>query len=43
MQAVDNSDFGVLFLTLHADSYDWQFIPRSGSSFTDSGSNACHH
>jgi hypothetical protein len=41
---VRNSDtFGVLKLTLHATSYDWQFIPEAGRTFTDSGSGvACH-
>jgi hypothetical protein len=34
--------FGVLQLTLHAHSYDWQFIPIAGSSFTDSGTQATH-
>jgi len=34
--------FGVLKLTLHPASYDWQFIPEAGSSLTDAGSNACH-
>jgi 3',5'-cyclic AMP phosphodiesterase CpdA len=34
--------FGVLKLTLHATSYDWQFIPEAGKSFTDSGSGQCH-
>jgi acid phosphatase type 7 len=42
-QVHNGSTFGILKLTLHADSYDWQFIPKSGSSFTDSGSTACHH
>lgn len=32
--------YGVLELTLHADSYDWQFIPAAGSSFSDSGTAA---
>jgi hypothetical protein len=37
-----NSDtFGVLKLTLHATSYDWQFIPEAGKTFTDAGSEAC--
>jgi hypothetical protein len=31
----------VLKLTLHPASYDWKFIPVSGS-FTDTGSAACH-
>jgi len=38
----DNTSFGVLKLTLHASSYDWQFVPVKGASFTDSGSTACH-
>ncbi|HJS42219.1 MAG TPA: Ig-like domain-containing protein [Gemmatimonadales bacterium] len=36
-----NSTRGVLKLTLHADRYEWQFVPASGS-FTDSGSGSCH-
>ena len=28
--------------TLHASSYDWQFIPISGQTFTDSGTQAVH-
>ena len=32
---------GVLKLTLHPDSYDWQFIPVAGSTFTDSGTAKC--
>ena len=40
---VRNSDtFGVLKLTLHAASYDWQFVPEAGKSFTDGGTTACH-
>jgi len=34
--------YGVLKLTLRADSYDWQFVPVEGSTFTDSGSTQCH-
>jgi hypothetical protein len=38
-----NADtFGVLKLTLHPKSYDWQFVPQEGKSFTDSGSGTCH-
>lgn len=33
--------FGVLKLTLHADRYDWEFIPVEGSTFTDTGSGLC--
>ena len=37
-----NSTFGVLKLTLHPTSYDWEFAPEAGQSFTDSGSESCH-
>jgi len=38
----DDSAFGVLTLTLHATSYDWQFVPEAGKTFSDSGSANCH-
>lgn len=38
----DNSTFGILKLTLHPTSYDWQFIPEAGAAFTDSGTTNCH-
>jgi hypothetical protein len=34
--------YGVMKLTLHAGSYDWQFIPVAGETYTDSGTGACH-
>jgi hypothetical protein len=34
--------YGVLKLTLHAGSYEWQFVPEAGKTFTDSGSQNCH-
>jgi hypothetical protein len=34
--------FGVLKLTLKQNGYDWQFIPITGGTFTDSGSGSCH-
>jgi acid phosphatase type 7 len=34
--------FGVLKLTLHAASYDWEFVPEAGKAFTDFGSGDCH-
>jgi hypothetical protein len=40
-QVRNATSFGGLKLTLHSFSYDWQFIPVSGS-FTDSGSSPCH-
>jgi acid phosphatase type 7 len=40
---VRNADaYGVLKLTLHADGYDWRFLPQAGKAFTDSGSGTCH-
>jgi acid phosphatase type 7 len=40
---VRNGDtFGVLKLTLHAESYNWEFVPEVGKTFTDSGTGACH-
>jgi len=38
----NDNTWGVLKLTLHPTSYDWQFVPIAGSSFTDSGSGSCH-
>ena len=38
----NGTTFGVLKLTLHASSYDFQFIPIAGQSFTDSGTQTCH-
>jgi hypothetical protein len=41
-EVAQNDTFGVLRLTLHATSYDWQFVPVAGKTFTDSGSASCH-
>ena len=39
---VRNDDtHGVLKLTLNANSYDWEFVPIAGQTFTDSGSASC--
>ncbi len=39
---VQNSDtYGVLMLTLHPASYDWEFVPERGKTFTDQGSARC--
>jgi len=40
-QVRNNTTFGVLKLTLHATSYDWQFVPIAGQTFTDSGTSNC--
>jgi acid phosphatase type 7 len=42
VEQFNDDTFGVLQLTLRASSYDWQFIPEAGKTFTDSGSTACH-
>jgi hypothetical protein len=40
---VRNADtYGVLKLTLHQSSYEWQFVPVEGQTFTDSGTTNCH-
>ncbi|MGH9040307.1 MAG: metallophosphoesterase family protein [Acidimicrobiia bacterium] len=41
-QVRNSTAFGVTKLTLRAASYDWQFIPVPGQTFTDSGTTACH-
>ena len=41
-QVRNSTAFGVLKFTLHSNSYDWQFVPVAGQSFTDSGTTACH-
>ena len=38
----DNTTWGVLHLRLRDGRYDWRFVGRPGSSFTDSGTSACH-
>jgi hypothetical protein len=42
LELLNNETYGVLKLTLHAVSYDWEFVPVDGSIFTDSGTQACH-
>jgi hypothetical protein len=34
--------FGVLKMTLHNGSYDWAFVPATGT-FSDTGTQACHN
>lgn len=38
----EHDTWGVLKLTLHQDSYDWQFVPVKGKTFTDTGNDTCH-
>ena len=37
----NNRTYGVLQLTLKDGSYDWQFVPVAGGTYTDSGSMNC--
>jgi hypothetical protein len=40
---VRNADaYGLLKLTLRSTSYDWEFVPVAGETFTDSDSGECH-
>jgi hypothetical protein len=41
LQFADQSDFGVLVLTLHPSSYDWAF-KRTDGTVIDSGTTPCH-
>jgi hypothetical protein len=47
-QVYDDTSYGVLKVTLHQSSYDWQYVPvadgldPAGGSFTDSGTGNCH-
>ncbi|HEX9869338.1 MAG TPA: metallophosphoesterase [Candidatus Tectomicrobia bacterium] len=38
----NDKTFGVLKLTLHPTTYDWEFVPVAGETFTDSGVASCH-
>jgi len=38
----NNTAFGVLKVTLHPTSYDWDFVAAAGSTLNDSGSASCH-
>jgi hypothetical protein len=41
----DSTTYGVLKLSLHSGSYDWQFLPdhqAGNGKFTDSGTGTCH-
>lgn len=41
-QVRNDNTFGLLVLTLRPTSYDWQFVPEAGKTFTDAGSSPCH-
>jgi hypothetical protein len=42
MELENHETFGVLKLTLHDLSYDWEFVPVEGEEFRDSGTQSCH-
>ena len=42
LQRVKTGVFGVLRLSLRANSYEWKFVRAAGKAFTDSGSTSCH-
>ncbi len=41
-EVFNDKTFGVLRLTLYAKSYEWQFIPVAGQTFSDVGRGDCH-
>jgi hypothetical protein len=41
-EAANDATYGVLKLSLHPSSYDWEFVPEQGGAFADSGSDDCH-
>ena len=40
-EALNAQTHGVIRMTLHGNSYDWNFVPDEGT-FTDSGTTTCH-
>jgi len=38
----EGGTYGFVKFTLRASSYDWQFIPVAGQTFTDSGTTPCN-
>lgn len=38
----EDDTFGVLRLSLQADSFEWRFVPEVGRSFSDRGAASCH-
>ena len=41
-QVTNDNTHGVLKVTMHASSYDFEFVPVAGKTFTDSGVGTCH-
>ena len=42
VEARENQDFGVLRMTLRAQSYAWQFITAPDGAVLDEGEASCH-
>ena len=40
-EVLNNTTWGVIKFTLHATSYDWEFIPVQGGTFRDAGTGQC--
>jgi hypothetical protein len=38
----DNTNYGLLKLTLYDGSYEWEFVPVRGERFFDHGTGVCH-
>ena len=42
-EAYNTDTYGVLKLTLHSSSYDFEFVPEAGRTYSDTGTAApCH-
>ena len=41
LEAYQSNTFGVLKVTLGTDTYNWEFLPVAGKTYTDSGTGAC--
>jgi acid phosphatase type 7 len=41
-EARDNTTHGILRVGLLDESYEWEFVPVEGGTYTDSGSTGCH-
>ena len=41
-EALQNTAYGILALTLHPASYDFRFLPEVGSAYSDAGTGSCH-
>ena len=42
VESHEQTEYGALRLTLRAGSYEWQFEPEQGGTFTDYGTARCH-